>query len=131
MNSKEIYKELERLEAEADALKDQLNKLYWREEVASPEDGEYPELSIIREILSGNPKADIEFIGGIDVETEDGDSIDTDKELDTFFDYKEKAGVSSMASYALFRIDDGSDFLVYNYQSKFSGSETRVYRIIP
>ena len=131
MNSKEIYKELERLEAEADALKDQLNKLYWREEVASPEDGEYPELSIIREILSGNPKVDIEFIGGIDAETEDGDSIDTDKELDTFFDYKEKAGVSSMASYALFRIDDGSDFLVYNYQSKFSGSETRVYRIIP
>ena len=106
-----------------------LNSKFREAEISDPEYDGYFELELIRSLLTDDPEEDMEYIGGIDAEDEDGNPIDTDKELNTFFDHKEKRGVFSSESYLKIHLaETNEEFVIVNTTGP-GGSDTRVYRL--
>ena len=126
---KEVLRALEESDKKANALRDELNKLEWRGEPSDPEYSGYFEQELIRSLLTDDPEEDIEYIGGIDAEDEEGNSIDVDKELDTFFDYKKERGVFSSESYLKVHLVSTNETFVIINTTEPGGGDTRIYRI--
>ena len=107
-------------------LKDQVDKLGWREANWDfDEDDDAERLNIIKRLLDTQK---IEYIGGIDQEDENGELIDVDRELDTFFNLKDGCDLYGFTSYKAVRLG-GETFVIYNDSFPFSGSVTEIYRI--
>jgi len=121
---KDILKKLEDSEKRANDLQEKLDKLAWRIEPT-----EYFEQELIRSLLTDDPEEDIESIGGIDVEDEEGNVIDVDTELETFFDYKEERGVFSFESYKKVHFHKTNEEFVIVNTAAPGGSDTRIFRI--
>jgi len=121
---KDILKKLEDSEKRANDLQEKLDKLAWRIEPT-----EYFEQNLIRSLLTDDPEEDIESIGGIDVEDEEGNVIDVDTELETFFDYKEERGVFSFESYKKVHFHKTNEEFVIVNTAAPGGSDTRIFRI--
>ena len=121
---KDILKKLEESEKRADDLQKELDKLAWRIEPT-----EYFEQNLIRSLLTDDPEEDIESIGGIDVEDEEGNVIDVDTELETFFDYEKERGVFSFESYKKVHFHKTNEEFVIVNTAAPGGSDTRIFRI--
>jgi len=126
---KDILKRLEESEKRADDLQKELDKLAWRIE---PTDLDYSgifEQNLIRSLLTDDIEEGIESIGGIDVEDEEGNVIDVDTELETFFDYEEERGVFSFESYKKVHFHKTNEEFVIVNTAAPGGSDTRIFRI--
>lgn len=107
--------------------KKKIDRIGWRETEKDEYFGDEEDISlhIIRKLLGGE---ELEWIGGIDVEDKEGNLIDTGKELEDFFNIKEKAYDHGETSYARIRFDN-EEYLLYNDRFPFSGGNTLIFRI--